>query len=431
MIRHNSPWPVLEETFKELEPLWQDYPNVLRVMRQAFIDSLVGSLSWPEKEPYLVTGDIKAMWLRDSSGQIEPYLRFIDQDPHLARVVQGIIRRQAKFVLIDAYANAFNPFPNGKTGVFWDQTAKNPWVFERKFALDSLAYPVRLWWLYWKHTGDGQLIEECLPAVKRIIEVMEVEQDHDLRSPYCFRRVFGGRRNTLAPGPVQRCGLVWSGFRPSDDAGRLCYNIPGQMMAAVSLDMIAEWSLSVFNDPTLAARARGIAHQLVEGITTHGLVESSPGTLAWAYEVNGERQHVIMDDANIPSLLSAPFLFFCSAAHPVYLSTRRLVLSTANPYWYRGSQLTGVGSAHTQKHRVWPMAVIMDAMTISNPDQSRKKLAAVAAADANTGWIHESVDGNHPRNFSRAWFGWGNALFAEAVLRLSGFPAISRPPLVQ
>ncbi len=431
MAEQETGWPILEQVLARVTPAWQEYPDVLRCMRHAFNDALPLALSWPEgQEAYLVTGDIRAMWLRDSSGQLEPYLRYAKQDLWLTRVIQAVIRRQARYLLTDPYANAFNPRPNRKMGIFWDRTARSPWVFERKFSLDSLAYPLRLWWLYWHATGEDAFIQSLKPAMIRMVDVIEVEQDHERRSRYRFRRYLGGRRNALARGPVPACGLIWSGFRPSDDASQLFYNIPGQMMVAVSLDMAAELSRHIFGDSALTARCLALAAAVVDGIATRGVAAPDLETPIWAYEVDGETRQICMDDANLPSLLSAPFLFFCSPSHPLYLATRSFILSEANPYWYCGSKLQGIGSSHTRKHWVWPMAMIMEAMTHPDPSQARRILATVAASDGQTGWIHESVDASRPQKFTRPWFGWANALFAEAVLRLSGESLPTRPPLI-
>ena len=409
---------------------WRTYPAVLRVMRHAFLDALPAAVSWPDRLPFVITGDIPAMWLRDSSGQLEPYVRFVDQDENLAQLVEGVIRRQALYITIDPYANAFNAGPSGKMSTFWDQTQRNRWVFERKFSLDSLAYPVRLWWLYWKKSGRHHVIRDLRPAIEQIVQVMETEACHAERSAYRFHRFLGGRRNHLTSATAPAIGLLWSGFRPSDDAVGLCYNIPGQMMAAVCLDMVVEWSQGIFDDVHMAERARGLRDRLIAAVAQYGTFFTN-GQPHWAYEVDGRGAMLIMDDANIPSLLAAPFLFFCSPEHETYRATRRLILSARNPYWHRGRFLEGIGSSHTPKHRIWPMAVIMEAITEGDRNVALTKLAQVAAADAGTGWIHESVDGNRPWRYTRPWFGWANALFSEAVLQWSGWPNPIRAPLIK
>jgi meiotically up-regulated gene 157 (Mug157) protein len=421
---------LLEPIFGSLHEAWLDYPAVQALLRHTLIDALARAVTWPDGVPYVVTGDIPAMWLRDSSGQIEPYIRWVLDDPALDSLVRGVITRQAANMVRDPYANAFNPRPTGRMTAFWDRTEKNPWVFERKFAIDSLAYPIRLWWLYWQKTGNSAVVHAVWPAVQTMVAIYEIEAHHQQASSYRFRRDFAGRTNNLARGPVPDVGLIWSGFRPSDDANRLYFHVPGQMMAAVALDMIREWSGAVTKDADLAARCQSLSTSLLSALADICLIMDSAEAPYWAYEIDGRGQQLFMDDANVPSLLSAPFLFFCHPNHPIYQATRGRVLSTANPYWYQGQLLSGVGSPHTPRQQVWPLAVIIEALTDTDRERARGRLNQVANADAGTRWVHESVHVNRPHRFSRPWFGWANALFAEAALDLAGLHNPKRPPLL-
>jgi meiotically up-regulated gene 157 (Mug157) protein len=385
--------------------------------------------------PYVVTGDIPAMWLRDSSAQLEPYVRFARHDPLLRDLLRGVIIRQARYILEDPYANAFNRLPTNDHGYPHDVTEMGPWVYERKFEVDSLAHPLRLWWLYVEVSGDASvLMEEPRLAVQQVIKVLEIEQDHERFSQYRFERVDGPITDTLQRhglGPKHgRTGMVWSGFRPSDDATQYPYLIPAEMFLSVVLDMVAEWADTIWHDGDLRRRAERLQADILAGIREWARVDHPSWGPIWAYEVDGLGHALLMDDANVPSLLSLPFFGFCSSDHPIYQNTRRFVLSKDNPYYYEGNVLSGVGSPHTPPGYVWPLAVTMQALTSNSRSEAWHLVHQLARADAGTGLMHESVGAACAEQYTRPWFAWANSLFAESVLRLLGYDVVTRAPLV-
>lgn len=398
--------------------------DVARVFSRAFTGTWTRAMRELRGDRvFLRTGDIPAMWLRDSTAQVRPYL-LAATDPEVGGALAGVLRAQVDYVLTDPYANAFNAAPN--------PAAPAPLVWERKYEVDSLAAPLQLAYGLWRATGTLDHVDDRFEAAcDTVLSLWTREQDHERNSPYVFRRPFswpwpwpwirlpfwfrelprGGRGRR-----VSVTGMTWSGFRPSDDACRYGYPVASNALAAVALHGLAELA-GVAGSLGLAARAAALSTSITEGIREHGTAEG-----VYAYEVDGRGHSLLMDDANVPSLLSLPYLGWCDASDPHYLRTRDFVLGDANPYFYQGRAASGVGSPHTPGNHVWPLAIIMQGLTDTDP--AGKLLAArlVAANDAGTGAVHESFDVDDPRRFTRAWFGWGDALFSELVLELTGRP---------
>lgn len=371
---------------------------------------------------FVATGDIAAMWLRDSSAQVETYLRAARLHGALRDALVGVLRRQAAYFAIDPYANAFNEQP-AHEHFSHDEPAPGPWVWERKYELDSLCYPVRLAHRLWRAGTDDHLDADTHAMLVSIVDVMTVEQRHEATSPYRFQRhgEHVPATETLSRAgkgaPTAETGMVWSGFRPSDDACTYGYLVPANMFATVSLSELAEIADEVYRDAELAARARGVRAQVLAGIERFGLVEHPVHGRIWAYEVDGLGNQLLADDANTPSLLSAPYLGFCAPDDPTYLATRAFVLSAENPYYYSGAAASGIGSPHTAPGWVWPMSLTMQALTSTSSAERDGLVDRLLATTGGTGLMHESFDCNEPTRFTRPWFGWANSLFAELVLR--------------
>ena len=370
---------------------------------------------------FILTGDIPAMWLRDSSAQVHQYLPFAHQDPQLRRIFEGLIRRQARYILTDPYANAFNRNPDN-AGFPDDVTEQNPWVWERKYEVDSLCNPVCLAWEYWKATGSTAAFEETFhKALHVIVALWRKEQRHGTHSDYSFKRPGAPVSDSLPfdgkGSPVHFTGMTWSGFRPSDDACRFGYLIPANMHAVVSLRHMAELAEAVFADAGLALEALRLADEIDDGIRTYGIYRHPIHGDMYAYETDGFGNYNLMDDANVPSLLSIPYLGYAPADDPVYVNTRRFILGAENPHHHVGKVVRGIGSPHTPPGYVWPIALAMQALTSEDPDEIRALAGMLAKADAGTGYMHESVDPDRPEIYTRPWFAWANSLYAEMLLK--------------
>lgn len=413
-----DPSPVLDRIAR----FWADRlePDLAALASRALRDTLERTTFWePDGTTFVMTGDIPAMWLRDSSLQVAAYLPYCREDPVLRRTVRGLIARQAQLICTDPRANAFNESANGRQGFPQDLTEKNPWVFERKYEVDSLCFPVWLAARYVEATGDLSVVTPTLmKALATVRSVWRIEQAHH-HSPYSFRRPGAGPSDTLACDgrgtPVGETGMTWSGFRPSDDACRYGYLIPAQMFAVVALHAMAGLLESSGAGAEEAGAALALAGEIDAGIVAHGTVHHPEFGEIYAYEVDGHGNALWMDDANLPSLLGIPFFGYRDREDPVYRRTRAFCLSPANPYYAAGTVAAGIGSPHTPAGRVWPIALAVQAVTSS--DRAEKaRLIQTMQRTAIGGALHESFDPNDPRRYSREWFAWADTMFALAVL---------------
>ena len=370
----------------------------------------------PDGSVFVITGDIPAMWLRDSAAQVRPYLTFAKHDSFIARILAGVVKRQAQCVLRDPYANAFNLADNSHCHNR-DKTDMTGWIWERKYELDSLCAPLTLASLLWRTTGQtGHLDSAFLNAAGLIVDIIRREQDH-AKSPYSFERLEGPPSDTLTNegrgGPIGFTGMSWSGFRPSDDACRYNYLVPSNMLAAVALEHLAALPLG---DAQLSEDAKALASEIRHGIETFGKVMHPVFGTIYAYEVDGLGNANLMDDANVPSLLAAPYMGYCEVNDPVYQATRAFVLSTHNPFFYEGTAAQGIGSPHTPQYYIWPISLCMQGLTSVSSDEKLRMLDLLLSTDAGTGLMHEGFHKDDPNRFTRPWFAWANSLFAEFVM---------------
>ncbi|MEV0798454.1 glycoside hydrolase family 125 protein [Kribbella sp. NPDC050281] len=380
----------------------------------------------PDGTTFVLTGDIPAMWLRDSAAQLRPYLLLCKDDPALQDMLIGVLHRQLEYVVLDPYANAFNREPNGE-GHTDDETEMSPWVWERKYEIDSLCFPLDLAYRLWRITGRADVIDQRLrAAADAIIDLWTVEQDHEARSPYRFQRDEPDMlpSDTLARegrGRLTRpTGMSWSAFRPSDDATELGFNVPGNMFASVVLGYLQEIAAEVFADESLAARAKELKADIDDGIARHGMVDHPEHGRIYAYEVDGAGATLLMDDANMPSLLSMPLSGYAAADDPTYVATRRLLLSAENPFYYSGTHAAGIGSPHTPTDQVWPIALAVQGLTSASAEERQRLLELLRDTTGGTGQMHESFHVEDPANFTREWFSWANAMFCELALVHAG-----------
>jgi uncharacterized protein len=374
-------------------------------------------------DTFVITGDINAMWLRDSTAQVWPYLRFVNEDARLARLIEGVVRRQTRCLHIDVYANAFERRPGGSP---WheDLGPMHPQVHERKWELDSVCAAIRLAHGYWRATGDASpLDDDWACAMHAVLAVMREQQDMaSAAAAYRFaRKTTNVLDNLLLQGagwPSRRTGLVRSAFRPSDDACLFPFHVPSNFMAAGALGQLAAMA-SATGRTTLAADAKLLQREVKAAL------DALP--VPWPYEIDGHGNALHMDDANVPSLLSLPYLGACVSNDPRYIATRARVLGPHNPWFVRGRVAQGVGSPHTPLGHVWPMSIVMCAMTSDDDAEITTCLAQLQASHAGTGFMHESFDADETHRYTRAWFGWANSLFAELILTL----ADERPALLK
>ena len=394
------------------------------LFENCFPNTLDTTVYYSEKDgrpdTYVITGDINAMWLRDSSAQVYPYLHFVNEDEPLRKLLAGVINRQTSLILKDPYANAFAE--NDKEPTIWvsDQTEMRPGVHERKYELDSLCYPIRLAYGYWKKTGDVSPFDaEWRKAIELILHVCKVQQRKDGNGPYSFRRNSEWGIDAVPMGgmgyKVNPVGLICSIFRPSDDATVFPFLIPSNFFAAVSLKQASEMVHALLHDDALALDLKNLSDEVYAALRKYAVVEHRKYGKIYAFEADGFGSVYLSDDANVPSLLSLPYLGCVAADDPVYENTRKFVWSADNPFFFKGTVGEGIGGHHKGADMIWPMSIIMKAMTSYDDGEIRDCIRMLVATHAGTGFMHESFHRNDPKQFSRAWFAWANTLFGELL----------------
>lgn len=397
------------------------YPALAPLAKPCFLSTIQTTVEpLPGGETFVITGDIPAMWLRDSSAQVKNYLPFAKEDAEVRALLRGVIAAQAKDVLLDAYANAFNREANGRG--FQDKIERNPAVWERKYEADSLCAPILLAETYEQATGDGAIFTDAFHAMlRRIAEVFRLEQHH-AQSKYSFERENCPESDTLSGGglgtPVGDTGMTWSGFRPSDDRCIYHYLIPANMMAVVAMNAAAKMAETRYGDATLAAECKALADEIDAGIRQYGVSEREGLGAIYCYETDGLGARLFMDDANSPSLLAAPYFGYCDRSDPMYQRTRQFVLSEQNPYFVKGSCAEGVGSPHTPEGYVWHIGITMQALTSTDREEILRCLHWLATTHNGCNLMHESFDPNDPARFTRAEFAWANTLLASLMISL-------------
>lgn len=361
--------------------------------------------------PFIITGDIPAMWLRDSTWQVAPLLN--SNHPQVVNLLIDLSKTQVELFLIDPYANAFNPSPSGEC---WhkDFIDQSPWVFERKFELDSWAsvlYLARM--IIEKYDRWDHIDEKFNDALEVMLNLAQREQRHDPET-YVFKRDNGVSHDSLSHegrgAPTAYTGMIYSAFRPSDDACVYGYLVPSNFFFLNELENLSQ--------RLKTPKSESLARDIRSGIEKFAVIDN-----LYAYEVDGLGNALFIDDANIPSLLSLPLLAGASLDVDVYRNSREFILSSSNPYFFSGIRASGVGSQHTPKNHVWPIAMSVEALTSPSNEKKLKTLDILESTDAGTGNMHEAFNVDRPEEFSRAWFSWADMTYVQLVLDSVGYQA--------
>lgn len=378
------------------------YNGALRNLETQFI-------AMDDETIYVSTGDIPAEWLRDSSVQVRPFLFFARQNANVRAFLKGVVTRQARGMARDPYANAFR---------------RDYSIWERKYELDSLSNPILLAWTYWKVTGDATIFNaDVRRGFEAAFNTMLKEQNHAADPHYYHQEL----RNY----PYGFTGMIWSGFRPSDDACEFNYLIPAEMMTVQALGALAEIERAVFRDEAKALSVEKLRREVDEGIRQYGIIQHPRYGAMYAYEVDGLGNYRLMDDGNLPNLLSAPWYGYLRQDDPIYQNTRRFILSTDNPFFFTGSIARGVGSPHTRRGMVWPLGLLSQAFTATNSAELTTVLEMLIQSDPGDHVLHESFDPSNPARFTRKDFGWPNAMLIELLFTrfagLEDLPVVPAP----
>lgn len=434
--KRNFTSKAVEATIQRVQKMIGD-EELAWLFGNCFPNTLDTTVHYSEKggkpDTFVITGDIDAMWLRDSTAQVWPYLSLVKDDEPLRKLIEGVVRRQTQCILIDPYANAFYNGP-GHSEWYSDNTKMKPELHERKWEIDSLCYPVRLAYGYWKTTGDTSPFDaDWKQSIRMIIQTFREQQRKENRGPYTFTRKTAWATDTV-PGngygnPTKPVGLITSIFRPSDDATIYPFLVPSNFFAVAILKQAAEISQKI-GDSALATECKTLATEVEQALKKYAIVEHPKFGKVFPFEVDGFGNALFMDDANVPSLLALPYLDSVSVKDPIYQNTRKLILSDSNPYFSKGKAGEGIGSPHTLVDSIWPIAVTMRALTSQNDAEIRAQLKQQKMTHAGTGFMHESFNKDDANNFTRKWFAWSNTLFGELVLKVANErPAILKGAL--
>lgn len=374
-------------------------------------------------DTFVITGDIHAMWLRDSSAQLWPYLQLMKDDKQLQALIAGLINRQAECILLDPYANAFN---DGPIGSYWETDYTQPMkkeLHERKWELDSLCYPIRIAYFYYLLTGDTSVFDSTWHnAMQLAVKTMKEQQRKNGNGPYSFARNCERPTDSQINGgfgaPIKPNGMIVSSFRPSDDATQYGFLVPSNMFAVVSLRQLAEIENKVYQHTEFAKECTDLSDEIDRAIQKYAIVNHPVCGKIYAFEVDGFGNSLCMDDANVPSLLAAPYLGYCSQDDPLYQNTRKFIWSDNNPYFFSGKSGEGVGGPHVGLNYAWPMSIIIKGLTTDDINELKYCLTLLRNTDGNTGFMHESFNVNDDNDFTRSWFAWTNTLFGELIVKI-------------
>lgn len=419
---------VLEKYIKDVKKKLKDTPYLAWMFENCYPNTLDTTVHYMEDEQgepdtFVYTGDIHAMWGRDSGAQVYPYVKFANKDKNLKRMLAGVIRRQFKNIVFDPYANAFNRYPDIKSYWMSDDTDMKPELHERKYEIDSLCYPIRLAYEYWKETGDTSIFGNLwLQTIESVLRTFREQQRKNGLGPYRFTRVTDRQLDTVCNrgwgAPCKPVGLIASVFRPSDDATTYLFLVPSNFMAVTSLKKAAEILTSVNQRADLAAQCTALADEVHNALRQYAVYQHPKYGLIYAFEVDGFGNQLIMDDANVPSLLAMPYLGDVDINDPIYQNTRRFVWSEDNPYFFRGKAGEGIGGPHVGLDMPWPMSIMMRAFTSQDDNEIKACIQMLMDTDAGTGVIHESFHKDDASNYTRPWFAWQNTLFGELISKL-------------
>ena len=425
----------IEKAIRDFKTNVKD-PELGWLFENCFPNTLDTTVTYTEKagkpDTYVITGDIDAMWLRDSSAQVWPYLHFIKQDKKIKQLIAGVINHQTKCILKDPYANAFYNDPNKKGEWAGDETKMQPGIHERKWEIDSLCYPIRLAYQYWHLTEDTTPFDKSWKAaISLTLKTFKEQQRKDSQGPYTFQRKTAWATDGVPMGgygyPVKPNGLICSAFRPSDDATIFMYLIPSNFFAVVSLKQAATMVKAIYNDGALAAELLSLANEVEEALKLHAVIDHPNYGKIFAYEVNGYGSYSLMDDANVPSLLSLPYLNAINKEDPIYQNTRKMLLSPNNPFFFKGKAGEGIGGPHVGIDMIWPLGIIIRGLTSNDDGEIKHCISMLKNSHGNTGFMHESFHKDNSMKFSRKWFAWANTLFGEFLWEIYK----SKPHLLQ
>ena len=437
---------IINNYIESLEPKFKD-KILYKIVANCYPNTLDTTIDFNEEknETFIITGDIQAMWLRDSSLQIYPYLKHCVKDKKLSNMIKGLFNKQISYILLDPYANAFNKVPlkspwikditykRNKEGEF--ENAMNENIWERKFELDSLMFPLFIMGKFYLYTKDNEVFTQknFFNMLETILKVIKKEQrgtdeeDGNGGPEYYFQRNIAEPFDSLHFGrgnPCKTCGLIKTSFRNSDDSALFSYNIPENCLLVSTFKLL----IKIFNDEKMESSLKNefkskfqpnienIVNIVEKAIYTYGIIiDPLTNEKYFAYEVDGFGNSYFMDEPGYPNLISLPFFEFCSALDEIYINTRKRILSGRNPYFISGKYGKGCASSHSYRRYNWPLFTIMQGLTSIDKEEKENCLKMLKESAGDKYFMHESYDIDDVNKFTREWFAWANSFFGVFI----------------
>ncbi|PFH52869.1 glycoside hydrolase family 125 protein [Amanita thiersii Skay4041] len=424
----------VEKVIGDMKSLIKD-PDVARLFENTFpntLDTTVKYFNPDENLAFIITG-VKAQWLRDTANQFAHYHSLLSIDSELATLVKAVINNEARYVAEYPYCGAFQPPPESglasthndwADGVTVNPPVNNQTVFECKYEIDSLCGFLKLSRSYYQATKDASFMNNnWRDAIDQIFRVINEQSQPTFDENFNFISFYNwtGGNGALSPmvdnggngEPKAYTGLVGTHHRPSDDLSVFAFLTPANAMLSVELNHLADILDDTKQLRNVSEQAREWSVRIHDAIWKTTVVDN-----IFAYETNGFGGRYVMDDANVPSLLSLPYLGFLEKHHPAYSATRKLLLSPRNPYFAAGKSFNGVGGPHVDPLHPWPMSHISAIFGTDDDNEILTSLYTIVNNTQGLGLIHESQS-IRDSSYTRSWFAWANSYFAEMVLDLA------------
>ena len=371
---------------------------------------------------------------------VYPYLKHCPKDKNLTKMIKGLFKKQISFILFDPYANAFNKIPlkshwanditykRDNIGNF--ENAMNPNLWERKFELDSIIFPLFSMIKYFLFTKDFEVfnIQNFFNMLNTIITLIKKEkrgtdEENENGGPeYSFQRNIAEPFDSLHFGrgnPCKTCGLIKTAFRNSDDSALFPYNIPENCLLVSTFKLL----LNCFNDININKELKikfepfkedikNIIDTVEKAIYEYGVIKDPiNGEKYFAFEVDGYGNYYFMDEPGYPNLISLPFFNFCETSNEIYINTRKRILSERNPYFIKGKFGKGCSSSHSYRRYNWPLFTIMQGLTSVDKAEVNSCLKMLVESAKEKLFMHESYDIDDVNKYTRDWFAWANSFF--------------------
>jgi hypothetical protein len=412
-------------------------PDVARLFENTFpntLDTTVKYYNERENLAFIITGDITAQWLRDTGNQFAHYHTLLSVDTDLANLVKAVINNEARYVSQYPYCGAFQPPPESGLGpsvnnwaidVLVNPPVDNQTVFECKYELDSLCGFIKLSSSYYEATKDASMMNaEWLAAIDQIFRVINEQSqasfdtDWNFISYYNWTGLSGSLAGAVNNGgngePKGYTGMVGTHHRPSDDLSTFAFLTPANAMLSVQLTNLATILDHAGVAPNVSSQAKHWSKTIEQAVWEYTVVDG-----IFAYETNGLGSRYVMDDANVPSLLSLPYLGFLDMNHPDYVKTKKMLMSRGNPYYAKGRNFGGVGGPHIDVWNPWPMSQVTNIFGANDDEEILTSLYTIVNNTGGLGLIHESINIYNVSDYTRPWFAWANSYFSEMLLDLA------------